>query len=381
MRGDAEVLIVGAGIGGLALAVALHHAGLPVRICERAPELREIGAGLLLTPNGSSVLQRLGALEKVIQSGRVTRTWQICDRRGKVLQNFRAGAPDAPCVSVGRASLHRILCNRLPQDALLLNHEVVAVSEDESGEVRVQCAGGQSFLARLVIGADGGGSVVRRTLAPDAHPRYAGYIGWRALVPLIPERWADRLVSESWGDGKRFGIAPVDASRTYWYASENVPPGLRFTPEERKARLMVTFREWHAPIPELIAATPAAEILLNEICDHPRLRCWQRGKIAVLGDAAHLMTPNMGQGAAMALEDAWALAIVLARHGPSAPALVEYESRRRWRTAWIAWQSRQLGRAIQMESRPLCAIRDLVLRLTPDWLGDAALAPVFRFRA
>lgn len=144
---------------------------------------------------------------------------------------------------------------------------------------------------------------------------------------------------------------------------------------------MAAFRDWHAPIPQLLAATPAAEILLNDICDRPRLKCWQRGNMAVLGDAAHLMTPNMGQGAAMAIEDAWALSAALARRGPCAAALAEYERRRKWRTAWIAWQSRQLGRVIQIESRALCAMRDLALRLTPDWVGDCALAPIFSFRA
>ena len=192
------------------------------------------------------------------------------------------------------------------------------------------------------------------------------------------------MVTESWAAGRRFGIAPVDGLRTYWYATENVAAaGLEVSAGERKARLQRLFAGWHAPVAELIDATPAAEILLNDIGTLPPLSRWHdpTGRVALLGDAAHAMTPNLGQGAATALEDAWTLAECLGRHGGAGPAaLRSYARRRRGRTRWLAWQSGLLGRVIQLDGRVGPALRDTLLRATPDVLGTWSLAPVFGYK-
>ncbi len=378
--------ILGGGIGGLALGVALRQRGIEAVVCERAPELREIGAGLLLTPNAAWVLRRLGCLETVLTRGRRVRAWRILDRRGRTLQRFAPGDDLAPSVSITRAALQGTLRDALGPERLQLGREVLGVTAGV-GEATAHFADGSGLRAGLVVGADGARSVVRAALLGASSPglRYAGYVGWRALAPVVPAAWAEAsLVTESWADGCRFGIAPVGDGRSYWYATENVPAaGLEVPLDQRKPRLQRLFAGWHAPVAELIEATPEAEILLNDIGSLAPLPRWHdaAGRVALLGDAAHAMTPNLGQGAATALEDAWTLAECLGRHGGGGPAaLREYARRRRGRTRWLSWQSGLFGRVIQWEGPLLPALRDAVLRGTPDALGGWSLAPVFGYK-
>ena len=376
-----RILIAGAGIGGLALAIALQRNGTTAVIWERAQALREIGAGLLLTPNALWILQRLGLLDHACRAGRVVSRWEILSRSGKVMQAFRQNG-DLPSISVTRSAFQQMLLAKLPPEAVLLNHEVRGVKRvTEGGTMAVTSAHGVNFSADLLVGADGGNSAVRAAVSDARLPRVLGYVGWRGLVSQIPTGWEDGRISESWGDGARFGIAAVAAGRTYWYATENKPAGWSVPVEERKAHLLRRFRNWHAPVCDLIAATNDDDILLSPISEQHTLRSWHRGSVTLLGDAAHLMSPNLGQGAAMALEDAWVLAECLREHGIGSEALLLYEKLRKRRTSFIVWLSRQIGRLIQLEHPMLTIARDAALRLTPDWIGTRSLAPVFNFRA
>jgi len=378
----ADVLIAGGGIGGLSLALALRRCGSNAVVWERAAELREIGAGLLLTPNAVWVLQQLDLLKATGDFGRVVEQWQILDRRGNVLQTFAQKGGGLPSISITRSAFQQLLFSKLPSDAVLLDREVVSVSPSGIGErIAVRSARGETADADLIVGADGGRSMVRDFIAGAQAPRTLGYVGWRGLVSQLPSGWENGRITESWGRGGRFGIAPVSAGRTYWYATENVPSGWDVPPEKRKAHLLARFRDWHSPICELIEATNDPDILLSSISEQAALRSWFRGSVTLLGDAAHLMTPNLGQGAAMALEDAWILAECLRAEICDRDALKRYERLRKRRASLVVWLSHQVGRMIQLENPALAALRDGMLRVTPDWVGACMLAPVFNFRA
>jgi 2-polyprenyl-6-methoxyphenol hydroxylase-like FAD-dependent oxidoreductase len=378
--GSSKILAVGAGIGGLALALALQKRAIGVEVWEKAPMLREIGAGLLLTSNAVWVLDRLGVLNETIRRGIAVHEWQILDRSARRLQTFQARVSGVGSISIARAAFQEVLLSAVSSEAVRLGHEVISIANDPTEGVDVQAANGHTKRANVVVGADGTRSIIRNLAFDPRPPRQMGYVGWRGMVDRVPDGWKGGRISESWGDGGRFGIAPVSDRRTYWYATENVPIGWTIPVEERKSHLLDRFGSWHTPISELIEATPDESILLNDIAEMDSLKTWQSGSIALLGDAAHLMTPNLGQGAAMALEDAWILAESFERFGVTPDALAHYEKCRQPRVRRIVRQSRQVGRLIQFGSPTLSAMRDLALRLLPDFVGTFALAPVFNFR-
>jgi 2-polyprenyl-6-methoxyphenol hydroxylase-like FAD-dependent oxidoreductase len=188
---------------------------------------------------------------------------------------------------------------------------------------------------------------------------YAGYTAYRAVTHFDLARVQ---AGEYWGRGARFGIAPLSGGRVYWFATRNAPANTREAPEAMQARLLALFRDWCAPIPDILAATDPAAILHNDIADRPPLAQWRVGRVTLLGDAAHPMTPNLGQGACQALEDAVVLANCLDGATDLSAALQAYERLRIPRTSQIVRQSRRIGQVGQWQHPLACALRDALTR-------------------
>ncbi|HSI07852.1 MAG: FAD-dependent monooxygenase [Rariglobus sp.] len=375
------ILIAGGGIGGLAVSLALRLRGIPSVVCERAPDLREVGAGLLLSPNAVRVLQLLGVADEARAHSRLIDEWRILDTRGRLLHRLRpSGNQGLSALSLHRADLQKLLQSRLDPSRLHLGFEVAAFAETED-HVQITACSGARLEGSALIGADGLRSSVRRVRHGSDQLHDRGYSGWRSVVPFIPKGYEGGALSESWGEGKRFGISPLGDGRCYWYATANHPAGQGVPAAGRKQELLRLFDDWHSPIPELIAATENDSILLNPILDRPaHMRLPGTSRVTLLGDAAHPMTPNLGQGACAALEDAW----VLARKIGASPSLIEglrrYEALRHSRATWISRASHALGAVIQLEHPLATASRDLALRLTPGFLSDLTMRPLFSFR-
>jgi 2-polyprenyl-6-methoxyphenol hydroxylase-like FAD-dependent oxidoreductase len=223
------------------------------------------------------------------------------------------------------------------------------------------------------VGADGLRSAVRRLIWPQARgPRYAGYTAWRAVTrrPAGCDRGG-----ETWGDGERFGYAHLPGDRVYWYATANVPEATT-SGDGELAELNRRFGAWHDPIPALVHASLEASVLRHDIYELSNLDQFAGGRVALLGDAAHAMTPNLGQGACQAMEDAATLAAVLDRETSIPDALARYDRLRRPRTQRIVRQSRQMGAIGQWESRPAIVVRNMLLPLIPSSFAIRSLAPV-----
>ena len=373
MSVSANVVVAGAGIGGLSAAIALRRAGFEVVVLERAPELGAVGAGLLLAANAQKALGRLGLVREVAGLGTPASVVEIRSWCGAALTNNPAGELEkrvgTPSVAVHRADLQALLVREAGEKTLRLGAEVKDFRQDEGG-VTVYLAGGGEERADLLVGADGLRSRVRASLLGPAKPRYAGYTAWRAVVEpegeLLP--WGTGF--ESWGRGARFGCAHIGGGRVYWFATVNATEGERDdspgSPGGAKATLLRRFGTWHSPIADLIGVADDDAILRTDIYDREPLgERWGRGRVTLLGDAAHPMTPNLGQGAAQAMEDAVALARCLQESGPTADALRRYESLRSARAAMVVRRSRRLGRIVQLENRLLCMLRDRALAMIP----------------
>ena len=352
-------VVVGGGIGGLAAAVALRRAGWDVRVFERAPQFGEIGAGLSLWPNAIRALDRLGLAERVLAIGAVEAHGGARDRRGRWLSRTTSDEVARrfgyPLIVVHRAELLQVLREALPDDALVAGSEITEVPD-----------------APLVVAADGVGSAMRDVLFPGHGPRYAGYTAWRALAPF--PGLSEGAVT--WGRGERFGFVPMRSGLVYCFATASMAAGTHHANEH--AELLRRFGDWPDPIPALLRAIAPEAVLRHDIADLPALPSFVRGRVALLGDAAHAMTPNLGQGACQALEDAVTLAECVSggTAGDVPEALGRYDRMRRRRTQAIVLRSRRLGRVGQLAWPPAAAARDIAARLVPAPLTLRSMASV-----
>jgi 2-polyprenyl-6-methoxyphenol hydroxylase-like FAD-dependent oxidoreductase len=371
-----EVVVVGAGIGGLAAAVGFRRIGWQVVVCERAGTLRSTGGGIGLTPNG------LRALD-AIDAGRTVRSRAVEQRDGGIRRpggdwiartdlDFIRDRFGDPVIALHRADLTSALAGLLPAGAVQTGTHVTTVVPGAPGRrARVTTTRGE-LTADLVVGADGIRSAVRTALFPR-HPgiRYAGYTSWRVVVPAPAQ---PVTAGETWGRGARFAILPLPDGRVHCSALASAPA---HRPRGNEAvELIRHFGEWHDPIPELLRSVTVSSLFHDDIEELAApLPSFSRGSVALVGDAAHAMTPNLGS-ANLALEDAVSLvSLIAANHaadgGDIPSVLSQYTACRRKRVVRLARRSRRIGRIGQWSSPVAVAARNIGF-----WLGGLLPAPV-----
>jgi 2-polyprenyl-6-methoxyphenol hydroxylase-like FAD-dependent oxidoreductase len=357
-----KALVIGGGIGGLACAVALRRVGWETDVFERAPELTEVGAGLSLWRNALAALDRIGLLESLRALGVEGQTGAFRTPSGETLLAMKAATTDTASgriiLLLHRAELLDVLHRAAGLEDVRLGARCIGL-EQVAAAVTARFEDGGEARGDLLVGADGLRSTVRSALFGPVPPRYGGYTAWRALTRFDHARLTP---GETWGRGRRFGQWGMTAGRVYWYATESAPEGQGDPTEGRKQGLLNLFRGWHEPVEELIEATDEQAILRNDVYDRPALRRWSVGRATLLGDAAHPMTPDMGQGACQAIEDAVVLADCLSRCAEVAEALRSYESRRIPRTRRVVRESRQAGMIAQWSNPVMCRFREAMLR-------------------
>jgi 2-polyprenyl-6-methoxyphenol hydroxylase-like FAD-dependent oxidoreductase len=375
----ANIGIVGGGIGGIATAVALHRAGIDAVVYERVPQLREVGAGMMLWPNATRVLRSFGLLEDVMARSESSTRFLVRASSGTVLMNIALGEFDVPAICMRRSNLLAVLLAALPPGSIRLGHALSKL-EQSKDNVRISFAGGLVAEHDAVIGADGIRSQVRSELFGHSDPIYRGYTVWRGVARYEGGAILPGANSETWGAGKRFGILSTGPGNFTWYAAVNVPPDHLDAPGGRKRELLEAFDGWHEPVADLIAATKNDEIMKNGAYDLVPLRRWGEGRVTLLGDAAHPCTPNLGQGGCMALEDAAVLAKCFHQETSSEVALRRYETLRRQRTRHIQLRSRLMGEIAQWENRIVVAGRRVVTGLLPARLFEHNLRRVYSYQ-
>ncbi|MEU2795605.1 FAD-dependent monooxygenase [Streptomyces sp. NPDC007117] len=379
--GVRHAVVAGGGIGGLTAAVALSRRGWRVTVCERAAALTGIGAGIVLAPNALRALDSIGLGPAVPDGDPLSGALGLRTPDGAWLT--RTGPPASRYGLLARA-VHRgllidSLAAALPPGALRLGVPVSGV--DDAGDAVVVRTSAGELRADAVVAADGLRSVLRGQLFPGhPGPRYAGETGWRAVLsgaglPALP-------AAETWGSGERFGIVPLVDGRVYVYATAVTGPGTR--PADHLAELIRRFGAWHDPIPALLDrldGPDSAGILHHDFHELAApLPRFHAGRGALLGDAAHAMTPNLGQGGCQAIEDAVVLAHLLAGDTDVPAALAAYTAARHGRTTRISRRSRRIGDLARLSHPLAVAVRNLAVRATPSAVTTRGLDTLLDWR-
>ena len=331
-----KVLIVGGGIGGLSAARELSLHGFKVTVLEKAEKLNPVGAGIIMNPNAMRVLERNGLAEEVRRDSWPYLTRETRDRQGRLLATrdyrplYDAGKL-AQGALVHRAHLLGVLYRSLPPGTVQFGVSLKTIPTD----------------ADLVIGADGIHSQVRRELFRDTPASYMGYRSHRLIMDNVA---GVRCFTEYLGRGQRIGLVPIGEKRLYVWTTFNSQRDMWSAPD-----LPRRFAQFTDPgIQRLFAALPPAASIITTEIEELWLDDWCRGNIVLLGDAVHAMTPNIGQGAGMAMEDAAVLAEELAGNAKIGDALASYAGRRKPRVETVMRISRQVGFDGQLEGRIEC---------------------------
>jgi salicylate hydroxylase len=377
-----RVLIAGAGLGGLTAALALRQAGFDAHVYEQARVLREVGAGVAISPNAVKVLHRLGLAEALRTVGVVShsmdsRDWQTGALLGRVpLAEAAVERWGAPFYHLHRADLHDALRSALGDQHITLGARCVAV-EQHDHDVRARFADGREATGELLIGADGIHSVVREHVAGPDRPIWSRQISWRGLAPAAVGHELGLKVRHHsfWGPRTQFVCFYVSAGRLVnWVGntqSDEDWPEESWSAHGDRNEVLRLFAGWHSEVRALIAGTE--QVFKWALFDRPPLETWTRGRVTLLGEAAHPMLPYMAQGASQSIEDAFVLSGSLAADRNDPPRAVErYAARRRERTAAVQAASREASRVVRLTDSAEVQARNARLADSPE-------APVARF--
>lgn len=379
-----DFIIAGSGIGGLSCANALVRGGHNVCIVERTPELKPVGAGISLQPNAMQAIKFLELDEQVRAVSWPADLAKVLSSSGKVLKTFDFSGYESEYESlpmtVYRGDLIRALADGLNgcegKSKLVLDQAIVSFEESGKG-VTVRTSMGSEFSGDALIAADGIHSAVREQLWGEQTIRYSGYTCWRGIVdnPKLVEN-VDTM-TEVWGRGARFGFMRCNERQVYWFATEDRKQRSDHLPKNPAWKSQ--FQSWPDPIPNLLESTSDELIVHNDLIDLKPMTKWSRGRITLLGDAAHAMTPNFGQGGAQAIEDAVCLALAIKKSDDIDSAFRLYESLRIPRTIEIVNGAWSFGKIAQGSTWIKRFLRNQVMTKLPKRFVDKQLSRQFDF--
>lgn len=364
--------IIGAGIGGLTAGIMLEKLGFQVDIYEAGDSARGIGAGIGLASNAIKAFEYLGFDQEVIAISNHLRDFEICDYKGKTIlsadteritRNYNTDN-----YAIHRADLHQFLVSKVSTESIHLNKRLKGFYQENDGVV-IEFEDRTNLKSDYLIGADGVNSKVRQLLIPKSEPRFAGYWCWRVTIKHDFEGL--HKSTEVWGKNGRFGITPLKGNRIYWYAcvNTNLKDGVKdFGLEDLKFR----FKDYFPFISEILNLTEEKDLISTPIVDLAPIENYSFGNILLLGDAAHATTPNMGQGACMALEDVAVLQDELMKNEVEI-TFINFEKRRLKRTHYITKTSRQAGVVAQSDNALIIYLRNNLLRILPDSITQSQL--------
>ena len=361
-----EIGILGGGIAGLSVALALSKRGYSPRVYERRAGPATMGAGVTLWPNASFVLEELGLLQDIEAIGGRPLTMRRQDAAGNALGGLDIGLLDRtmgyPTYTVLRRHLQEVLLDHAARAGIPVEfgHRAVAIELDTHGRAVAHFENGASIRPDLLIGADGRmESVARKFVAGDNTPVYQGFVNWIGVAQAPQALVDDISIQDFWGAGERFGCVPIRPDLVYWAAAKARPLTEAVPAADMRKEVEDLFAKWPEPVSGIIRATPENAIRLIAVHDLEPLHTWSRANVLLVGDAAHAPLPTSGQGACQALEDAWHLARCLDGASDGLDDVFQaFANIRASKTARLAEQGRVFARGLFATDPETCRIRN-----------------------
>lgn len=368
------VNIIGAGIGGLTTALTLQQKGLNVKIFESSAEIKPVGAGIIMANNAMQVFQKLGIQDKIEKAGNKISYMKITDTQ---LNNIsvvdlteyekKYGVHN---IAIHRGELQKILANEVGYDNINLSKRLSKIEKTEVFKLTFE--DNSAVESKLVIGADGIKSVVRNQLFQESTLRNANQKCWRGICEIdLPEKYHNEL-NEAWGRGKRFGFVKISNQKVYWYALTNSK-----NTKSDEVNLTEMFSEFHSDILKIISATGKKQIIVSDIIDLKLIYKWQGENVCLIGDAAHATTPNLGQGACQAIEDAYVIGKLLGSGLSIENTFEDYEKLRRKKAHSIVNTSWTIGKIAHIENRFGVWLRNFAMKSLPKSANKKQLDMIF----
>lgn len=372
-----SIVIIGAGIGGLTTALFLEKLGIPYQIFEQATDIKPVGAGIILAHNAMQVFDKLGLKEQITTLGNPLTSINITTAKTKIISAIEMQCFDdkyrVNSVAIQRGVLQTFLISHLDSRCMHLNKKVVDLTVGEnlgvstsnnsgnhaSNKALIKFSDETQIECDAIIGADGIHSIIRQKIFEKHTIRNPKQTCWRGIANITLPLHYQSSLTEMWGKGSRFGFVKLAGNEVYWYGLHDSHHKLE------KNELLHYFKDYDPVVNEIISHTNLNKVFKSEIIDVKPISSWFHNTICLLGDAAHATTPNMGQGACQAIEDAYAISHYISKH-PLNIAFSKYEQVRKGKANMIVNLSWRLGILSQIQNPVISVVRNFVMRLIPD---------------
>lgn len=369
--------IIGAGIGGLTTAIALEQKGIKTRIFEQAEQIKEVGAGIILANNAMQVYEKLGLRKVIEENGNPISSMNITKSNLKPLSkidlSYFEQKHNTKNIAIHRGKLQKILMDKLKSTEIVLDHKLNSIVKNNNG-YNLSFENGNQIQSSTILGADGLNSIVRQNIFPNNTIRNANQICWRGITECeLPIKFRNEL-NEAWGKSERFGFVQIAENKVYWYALKSFKKSKN---EFSINDLKQFFGDYNPVIKDMIKSTKKEHINTTEISDLKPTNIWFKGNVCLIGDSAHATTPNMGQGACQAIEDAFVLSECLNKYGIT-KAFSEYQKLRLPKANLVVKASWLVGKIAHLKNPILIGLRNQMLRLTPSSVNRKQNEQIFK---
>ena len=359
-----KATIIGGGISGLTMALAFEKLGIDYLLYEKAPELNEVGAGIWVSTNAMQVFGWLDIAEQIKLKGLSLKRIEIVDNQFRVIQSTHQDIFKQKLgysgTAIHRALLQKTLFEYIPSEKVFFDCEAENIVKDSNGKVLVKFKNGKQAISDFVVAADGIYSPVRNQLFAETKLRNSKQVCWRGISQMdIPDSMGG-ISAECWGNQIRFGFSPIAKGQVYWFAVVN---SNHVKENFGKQEIKEIFSAFNSLVGELIDHTPKDAIIFRPLFDLKPIKQWHKGNIILVGDAAHATTPNMGQGAAQGIEDAYYLSQYLVRSSSVSEAFKRFEKNRRPKVNGVVNTSWTIGRLAHIKRGQ--KLRNFILSKTP----------------